>query len=78
MGGKKKRTSQRDSNLRGRSGGKVNPAGGRIRGATGAQKGAEAVGNASVRQGGRELLIGADGVVEAITFELCKKIVVEV
>ena len=29
------RVSQRDSNLRGRSG-KVNPAGGRIRGATGA------------------------------------------
>ena len=34
------RASQRDSNLRGRSGGKVNPAGGRIRGATGVRRGA--------------------------------------
>ena len=58
---------------------KKNPAGVRIRGGRERKrKGAEAVGNASVRQGGRELLIGADGVLEAITFELCKKIVLEV
>ena len=80
MGGGKKRTSQRDSNLRGRSVGKVNPAGGRIRGATGAQAEGSASGRepqAYGRQGGRELLIGA--VLDAATFfELCKKIVVEV
>ena len=56
-GGVKMRASQRDSNLRGRSG-KVNPAGGRIRGATGA-----------INRRGR--------VLNAITFELCKKIVVK-
>ena len=35
-GGGEDEVSYGDSNLRGRSGGKVNPAGGRIRGATGA------------------------------------------
>ena len=41
------------------------------------RKGAQAEGSRR-RTGGRELLIGADGALEAITFELCKKIVVEV
>ena len=40
MGGGKDEVSYGDSNLRGRSGGKVNPAGGRNRGATGVRRGA--------------------------------------